>query len=58
MRIADLIRQGKSTKEIATMIKVSDFAISFHRSNIRKKCGLLKAKKNLSAYLNTIEQET
>ena len=57
MRIADLIKQGKSTKEIATMIKVSAFAVSFHRSNIRKKCGLLKAKKNLSAYLNTIEQE-
>jgi PAS domain S-box-containing protein len=57
MRIADLIKQGKSTKEIATMLKVSAFAISFHRSNIRKKCGLLKAKKNLRAYLNTIEQE-
>ena len=50
MRIADLIRQGKTTKEISTMLKVSAFAISFHRSNIRKKCGLLKAKKNLSAY--------
>ncbi len=58
MRIADLIKQGKSTKEIATMLKVSAFAVSFHRSNIRKKCGLLKAKKNLRAYLNTIEQET
>jgi PAS domain S-box-containing protein len=58
MRIADLIKQGKSTKEIATMLRVSAFAVSFHRSNIRKKCGLLKAKKNLRAYLNTIEQET
>ncbi len=58
MRIADLIKQGKSTKEIAAMINVSGFAISFHRSNIRKKCGLLKAKKNLRAYLDTIEQVT
>jgi PAS domain S-box-containing protein len=58
MRIADLIKQGKSTKEIATMLNVSAFAVSFHRSNIRKKCGLLKAKKNLRAYLNTIEQGT
>ena len=57
MRIADLIKQGKSTKEIATMIKVSAFAVSFHRSNIRKKCGLIKAKKNLRAYLDTVEQE-
>lgn len=58
MRIADLIKQGKATKEIASMLKVSAFAVSFHRSNIRKKCGLLKAKKNLRVYLHTIEQET
>ena len=58
MRIADLIKQGKSTKEIAGMLKVSPFAVSFHRNNIRKKCGLLNAKKNLRVYLNTIEQES
>jgi len=58
MRIADLIKQGKSTKEIAGMLKVSPFAVSFHRNNIRKKCGLLNAKKNLMVYLNTIEQES
>ena len=57
MRIADLIKQGKSTKEIAIMLKVSSFAVSFHRSNIRKKCGLLNEKKNLRAYLYNIEQE-
>ena len=56
MRIADLIKQGKSTKEIAGMLRVSPFAVSFHRNNIRKKCGLLNAKKNLRVYLNTIEQ--
>lgn len=58
MRIADLIRQGKSTKEIAALLRVSPFAVSFHRSNIRKKCGLLNSKKNLRAYLNTMEQES
>jgi len=58
MRIADLIKQGKSTKEIAGMLRVSPFAVSFHRNNIRKKCGLLNAKKNLRVYLNTIEQES
>ncbi len=57
MRIADLIRQGKTTKEIAGLLKVSPFAVSFHRSNIRKKCGLQNAKRNLRAYLNAIEQE-
>ncbi|HOS97647.1 MAG TPA: helix-turn-helix transcriptional regulator, partial [Deltaproteobacteria bacterium] len=57
MRIADLIKQGKTTKEIAALLKVSPFAVSFHRSNIRKKCGLQNAKRNLRAYLNAIEQE-
>lgn len=57
MRVADLIKQGKSTKEIANMLKVSAFAVSFHRSNIRKKCGLLNNKKNLRVYLNTLEQQ-
>jgi DNA-binding CsgD family transcriptional regulator len=58
MRIADLIKQGKTTKEIAGLLKVSPFAVSFHRSNIRKKCGLQNEKRNLRAYLNAVEQET
>jgi PAS domain S-box-containing protein len=57
MRIADLVRQGKSTKDIAGMMKVTPFAISFHRRNIRRKCGLLKAKKNLRTHLHAIEKE-
>jgi len=57
MRIADLIKQGKSTKEIASMLKVSPFAVSFHRSNIRKKCGIHNEKKNLRAYLATMDQD-
>jgi PAS domain S-box-containing protein len=52
MRIADLIRHGKSTKEIASLLNVSPHAVSFHRGNIRKKCGLLNTKKNLRAYLH------
>lgn len=57
MRIADLIKQGKSTKEIASMLKVSPFAVSFHRSNVRKKCGIHNEKKNLRAYLATMDQD-
>ncbi len=56
MRVADLIKQGKSTKEIADMLKVSAFAVSFHRSNIRKKCGLIYNRKNLRMYLNSLER--
>lgn len=56
MRIADLIKQGKSTKEIASILGVSPFAVSFHRTNMRKKCGLLNEKKNLRTYLNAMDR--
>jgi len=56
LRIADFIKHGKSTKEISSLLNISPYAISFHRSNIRKKCGLLNSRKNLRAYLHSAEQ--
>ena len=51
IQIADLIKYGKTSKEIASMINVSPKAITFHRGNLRKKLGLLNKKINLRAYL-------
>jgi len=56
MRIADLIKHGRSTKEISSLLNISSFAVSFHRSNIRKKCGLINSRKNLRSYLHGAEQ--
>ena len=53
IQVADLIKQGKTTKEIASLLNVSLPAISFHRANIRKKLGLLHAKTNLRVYLQS-----
>jgi DNA-binding CsgD family transcriptional regulator len=53
LQIADLIKQGKSTKEIADIMSSSSRTIEFHRSNIRRKFGL-KGKANLHTYLLTI----
>jgi len=53
IQIADLIRQGKTSKEIASMLNVSPKAVSFHRGNLRKKLGLLNKKINLRTYLQT-----
>lgn len=43
-QIANLIRQGKTTKEIAGMLVLSPRTVDFHRANIRKKLNI----KNLS----------
>lgn len=51
IRVAELIRSGKSTKEIAAMMSISDRAVEFHRNNIREKLGLKNKKINLHTYL-------
>ena len=54
VQIAELIRQGRSSKEIAIQLNVSASAIAFHRNNIRRKFGLLKKGTNLRAYLDSL----
>jgi DNA-binding NarL/FixJ family response regulator len=40
MQIASLVKEGKSSQEIAKTLVVSKKTIDFHRANIRKKLGL------------------
>ncbi len=51
IQVANLVREGKSTKEISNLLNISKRAIEFHRNNIRDKLGLKKAKANLRSYL-------
>lgn len=51
IRVASLIRNGLSTKEIAGMLNLSLRAIEFHRQNIRRKLGLRSRKANLHSFL-------
>lgn len=57
IQVADLLRLGKRTKEIAALLKVSPSAIAFHRNNIRAKLGLTRTPKNLVSYLRVLSQE-
>ncbi len=50
IQIANLIKEGKETKEIAEFLGISESTINIHRYNIRKKLNLTK-KHNLRTYL-------
>jgi DNA-binding CsgD family transcriptional regulator len=50
-QVATLIKQGKTTKEIAEFLNVSTGAVKFHRHNMRAKLGLKNRRTNLGAYL-------
>ncbi len=56
LQITDLIKHGKTSKEIAAMLNVSDKAVAFHRGNIRNKLGLTHKKINLQTYLQSFPQ--
>jgi PAS domain S-box-containing protein len=57
IQVANLVAQGKTSKEIATMLNVSAKAVSFHRANIRKKLGLLNKKTNLKTFLQSFPEK-
>lgn len=54
MHVAELIRQGKTSKEIAELVGTSERAVHFHRQNIRGKLGLKQKKTNLRSHLSSI----
>ena len=54
IQIANLIKEGKTTKEIARFMNLSKFAIDTHRAHLRNKLGLTNKKANLRTYLSSI----
>jgi PAS domain S-box-containing protein len=54
IKIANLIQQGNSSKEIAGIFNLSSRTVDVHRANIRKKLGLRSKKNNLESFLNTL----
>ena len=51
IKVADLVREGKTSKEIAELLNISTSAVDFHRNNIRTKFDLKNKKVNLRSYL-------
>jgi PAS domain S-box-containing protein len=56
IRIADFIRDGKNTKEIAMLLNLSPSSVQWHRKNIREKLGLTHKKTNLCTFLTSLEK--
>jgi DNA-binding CsgD family transcriptional regulator len=51
IQIASLIKENKTTKEIANVVGIAQSSVEFHRHNIRRKLGIINEKTNLQAFL-------
>ena len=55
IRIADLVRQGQKTKQIAQFLCLSRKTVESHRENIRTKLGIKNKKINLQSFLLSVK---
>jgi len=54
IQVANLVKEGKTNKDIAELLNVTERTVCFHRENIRNKLGMKKKKINLRSYLIAI----
>lgn len=57
IEVANMVRSGRSSKEIAEVLGISVSGVDFHRKKLRKKLGLTNSAKNLRSYLLSLEND-
>ena len=55
IEVANLIREGRTTKQISKILNVAKGTIDFHRNNLRIKLGIKNKKTSLKTYLISIQ---
>lgn len=55
IEVANMVRSGKASKEIANVLNLSVSGVDFHRKSLRKKLGLTNTSKNLRSYLLSLD---
>lgn len=54
IQVANLVKEGKTTKEMTEILNISATAVDFHRKNLRSKFGIKNKKTNLMAFLSSL----
>lgn len=57
IEVANMVRSGRSSKEIAEVLGISTSGVDFHRKKLRQKLGLTNSSRNLRAYLLALERD-
>ncbi|MCX5827327.1 MAG: PAS domain S-box protein, partial [Deltaproteobacteria bacterium] len=57
IQVANMVREGKTSKEIAHLFNSSIRSVEFHRDNIRKKLSLNQKKSNLRIFLMNLSEK-
>ena len=54
VQVANLVKEGKTTKEMTEILNISATAVDFHRKNLRTKFGIKNKRTNLMAFLTSL----
>jgi DNA-binding CsgD family transcriptional regulator len=57
VEVANMVRSGRTSKEIAEVLGLSVSGVDFHRKRLRRKLGLTNSAKNLRSHLLTLSNQ-